>query len=313
MTAASARAAALAAALLAIWPAAASTRAQRAALSINVRAVAVDVLVTREGRPVTGLTAADFRVLDNGVEQHIDVARLDAMPITLLLALDTSASVQGPTLAGLKGAARAAAAALAPGDSIGLLTFSDRVRLRLAPTTDLTRLGPALFTASAAGETRLYDAVYAALEQRRQTPGRILVLAFSDGVDSASWLDPLTVVQAAQRSDAVVHVVSTEPPDALTLAPAFGLTQRLGELFEREPLLYGRHFLARLVEETGGTVQSSVAATLGAAFVGIVTEYRSRYLLSYQPTGVDRDGWHDIDVKVAGRGLDVRARRGYQR
>ncbi|MEP7118554.1 MAG: VWA domain-containing protein [Acidobacteriota bacterium] len=288
------------------------TTAQRAAVSIDVRAVAMDVLVTREGRPVTSLTAADFTVLDNGLAQHVDVVRLDAMPITLLLVLDTSASVQGPTLAGLKGAARAAAAALGPKDSIGLLTFSDRVRLRLAPTPDLSRLGPALQASSPGGETRLYDAVYAALEQRRQTPGRILVLAFSEGVDSASWLDPLTVVRAARRGDAVVHVVSTEPPEALT-PHGFGLTSQLAERFEREPLLYGRHFLARLAEDTGGVLQSSVAGTLGEAFVGIVNEYRSRYLLSYQPVGVDSSGWHTIDVKVNGRGLEVRARRGYQR
>ena len=42
-------------------------------------------------------------------------------------------------------------------------------------------------------------------------------------------------------------------------------------------------------------------------------EFRSRYLLTYVPRGVDARGWHGIDVKLRGKNGNVRARRGYLR
>jgi len=48
-----------------------------------------------------------------------------------------------------------------------------------------------------------------------------------------------------------------------------------------------------------------------ATLLAIVKEFRERYVVSYTPTGVAAGGWHAIDVRVKGRNLTVRARRGY--
>lgn len=48
----------------------------------GVDMVAVDVLVTRGGRPAVGLGADDFAVLDNGVPQQIEAVLLEDVPIT---------------------------------------------------------------------------------------------------------------------------------------------------------------------------------------------------------------------------------------
>jgi len=50
---------------------------------------------------------------------------------------------------------------------------------------------------------------------------------------------------------------------------------------------------------------------LPATLLAIVKEFRERYVVSYTPTGVAAGGWHAIDVRVKGRNLTVRARRGY--
>ena len=50
--------------------------------------VVVDVLVTRDGKPVEGLTAADFVVRDAGTPQKLDMVAVEALPVNLLLALD---------------------------------------------------------------------------------------------------------------------------------------------------------------------------------------------------------------------------------
>lgn len=43
----------------------------------------------------------------------------------------------------------------------------------------------------------------------------------------------------------------------------------------------------------------------------ILQQMKSRYVLTYYPSGVPRGGWHRIDVRVKGRRALVRARRGY--
>ena len=69
-----------------------------------------------------------------------------------------------------------------------------------------------------------------------------------------------------------------------------------------------------LVEDTGGSVfVAQDVGRLQVAFARVVNEFRSRYLLTYAPTGVESAGWHELNVRVGGRGRDVQARRGYFR
>jgi Ca-activated chloride channel family protein len=279
----------------------------------GVDAVAVDVLVTSRGRPVTGLTAADFVVRDNGVPQAVDAVLVDDVPITLLLVLDTSGSVAGPPLTQLRAAVDSAVATLRPADRVGLVTFSDKLRMVLEPPAPVGELLTALQAVQAGGATALYDAAYAALIQREQTVGRVLMLVFSDGDDTASWLDPREVLSTAQRSDVVVYGVTLDRGrgDRWQDSPEPAFVRRW---FLTEPHLLGRHFLSRLVEDTGGTVfVADEIRRLTAAFSEVVDEFRSRYLLTYSPEGVDTDGWHQLEVDVEGRGRRVQARRGYLR
>ncbi|RPJ85291.1 MAG: hypothetical protein EHM13_01520 [Acidobacteria bacterium] len=51
---------------------------------------------------------------------------------------------------------------------------------------------------------------------------------------------------------------------------------------------------------------------LPGAFLKVLDEFRQRYLVSYSPRGVQRGGWHRLDVRVKGRAnLQVKARPGY--
>lgn len=280
----------------------------------GVDAVAVDVLVTRDGRPVAGLTAADFTLLDNGVPQQIDAVLVEDVPITLFLVLDTSASVRGEPLVQLRAAAEAAAAALRPEDRVGLLTFSHHVRMAVAPPADPRSLPAALRRVEAGGATALYDATFAAVALRERARGRSLLLVFSDGADTTSWLDPRDVLTAAQRSDVVVYGVTLERVTRVTRSAA----QR-GQALERrwfpsEPHLFGRQYLPQLVEDTGGSLfVAERTDELGDAFARVVDEFRSRYLLAYSPQRVAPGGWHAIEVTVNDRRVDVQARRGYLR
>lgn len=279
----------------------------------GVDAVAVDVLVTRGRDSVGGLTAADFTVLDNGVRQDVAAVLVEEVPITLLLVLDTSGSVRGAPLRQLRAAAEAAGEALGPGDRVGLVTFSDKLRLAVAPPAPPAGLPEAFARVRAGGATGLYDATFAALALRERTVGRTVVLVFSDGYDTTSWLDPLDVLDAARRSDVVVYGVRHDhlAREGWQEREGRGLASRW---FADEPHLFGQEYLAQLAADTGGSVY--VAADLDRlreVFSRVVNEFRSRYLLTYTPEGVDAGGWHELEVRVRGRGRRVQARRGYLR
>jgi hypothetical protein len=80
---------------------------QRTGLSFPARAerVRIDAYVGRDGRPVEGLTAADFDVRDDGVTQEVRLVEAEEAPLHALLILDTSSSVAGKRLEQLKAAA----------------------------------------------------------------------------------------------------------------------------------------------------------------------------------------------------------------
>jgi VWFA-related protein len=294
--------------------------AQQPVFRTRVEGVRVDVMVTRGGRPLAGLTAADFELRDSGVVQEVQAVSLEDIPLNLLLALDTSASVRGGPLELLKEAARSAVGALGDGDRAGLLTFSQALAAQTPWTADMNELAEAIRRMEASGSTGVHDAAFAALAQREKIDGRMLIILCSDSFDTASWLSPRDVIEAARRSDVVFYTVKVDSSaTAATAAVPRGrwpsVTPRdLRNLFFDDPMLGRQEFLGVLAEETGGEViLAEDARRLKAVFSEIVTGFKTRYVLTYVPRGVPATGWHPIEVRLRrGPGL-VRARRGYRR
>jgi VWFA-related protein len=275
----------------------------------GVEAVLVDVLVTRASKPVPDLKTADFVVLDSGVQQKADLVAVESLPISLLLALDASASVRGAALDQLKAAAKAAVGSLRPADEAALVTFAHNLSLGAPWTSDRARVTQAIDAVVAQGSTALSDAVYATLAMKGKAGTRTLVLLFTDGDDTASWLSGTNVLEAARRSDAVVYGVTLPKP-----AGAITATDDLDRMFRAEPRLYRSALVPVLARETGGELfRATDTKDLTTLFVDAVTRFNTRYVLSYAPTGVPATGWHPIEVKVSATGVDVRARRGYAR
>ena len=285
-------------------PLAAALAAGQFRASVDV--VRIDALVLRNGRPVAGLTAADFVVTDNGRPQTVTVRPLARQPIDAVVALDTSDSVRGPVLERLRAAAGALVAELTPDDRATLVTFGHTVTLgprEIRPDA----LGPALQGLAAHGGTALLDAVTSALAWAVGRDRPMLVLVFSDGRDTASWTRTEQVLALARTSHAVVDAVVTGD----LLPTSAGRIGRGG--FVEQPTADER-VLADLAALTGGRVRDGEAGGgLAQAFRQALEQFRARYEITY--TASDRSpGWHAIDVQVKGRrGATVHARRGYQR
>ena len=262
---------------------------QATVFSSKVEAVRVDVLVTDRGHPVTGLQASSFEVLDNGVPQQIDFASLEQIPLNVVLVLDMSNSVTGDHLNNLRGAARAMLDDLKSDDQAALVTFSHLVVQGSGLTKDLARVRQALERTLEPGSTSLADGIYTGMTIAESDVGRALLIVFSDGTDTASWLTPEFVLDTARRTDVVVYSVRA------------GGSARIS-------------FLHDLSELTGGAlIQTDPTKSFSETFQTILDEFRHRYLLSYTPLGVAAGGWHRLEVRVRARRATVKARAGYLR
>jgi VWFA-related protein len=259
----------------------------------DVEAVYVDVYVTRRGAPVVGLSNRDFELKDNGVAQAARVVEREEAPLTAVLVLDCSQSVAGAKLEFLKAAAGTFVRGLHPRDEAALVVFQSRVELLRPATTDRHALLDAIARMTADGSTSLIDALFVGLKSR-WGGGRPVLVLFSDGRDSASWLENEDLLRAARESSTTVYVVRTREERA-------GLTESGQD-----------YLLRRVVETTGGSSWTlGSGPEIEAAFRQVLETVNARYVLAYEPTGVRRGGRHRIALKVRQRGVEVRARREY--
>jgi VWFA-related protein len=213
--------------------------------------------------------------------------------------------VEGETLSRLGDAVRAFSGALVPGDTASLVSFSRRLKLDALSVADPLAIRQALGGARAAGATAMWDALVAGAALVQDAPSPPLVVIFTDGADTYSYLDQKKASECLDRATAVVYAVRASrlaPPPALLQSGAnVTIIDQPGDM------------LLAMASRTGGAVWPAAEGTdLSGQFVRVLQEFRSRYLLIYEPTGVRRDdGWHQVKVRVKDGRAEVKARPGY--
>jgi VWFA-related protein len=275
------------------WPV--STRGQQEpkAFRAATDAVSVAVSVLNGRRPVTGLTAADFELLDNGVPQDI-TAVTEQVPVDLTLLLDTSPST-AEAIGRFKSGAQQITGMLRPVDRVRLITFA----------TDVTEIFPLrsggepmpVEAVTSKGGTSLHDAVVLALARAPVEGRRHLVVVFTDGEDTTSVTSGDALALIAGRSDSVLHLV---------LSGAYGTTFTVPKTMSS---------LRRAVEETGGEVYPPGRFNdIVDAFRRVFEDFRQSYVLRYILKGVPGEGWHELTVtlkKPDAKRYTVSARKRY--
>jgi VWFA-related protein len=264
-----------------------------------VDVVRVDVSVMNGIVPVAGLTRDHFVVTDNGVPQKLDSVSLDSVPLDLMMVLDTSGSLAGDRLANLIEAANGLVKSLRAEDRVSLVTFSEPVKLAVKATRDRAPIVAALTGLTADGSTSVNDAIFLALQMRPVDTGeaRSVLLLFSDGRDTSSWLRSDQVIEATKRSGMLVHVVELVSDEWLGF---------------RGTEIRPSAFLGTLADQGGGRRWFAKSSRdLRELFGKALNELRARYLLTYSPNGVSREGWHDVKVTLKNARGEVTARPGY--
>lgn len=271
-----------------------SLGAQTPVFRSGVSMVRVDVLATDGGRPIEGLTAADFVLTDNGVPQELTSALGDTDPLDVLFTFDRSASTRGATLMRLRESAGALLDALGSDDQAGLLAFNHMFQLAVKPGPPAA-VRRALGELEPEGSTAIFDATSTALTLAAGSSRRTLILLFTDGVDTLSWLPERVVVEAARSSEAVLYAVAL---------PEF--------VPNGQPLRGDDAPLRHMAEATGGRLlRANDPTRLRERFLEVLREMRSRYVLTFTPTASPQPGWHTLSVTLKTRKGKVAARAGY--
>lgn len=282
----------------------------RPVFRISTEAVPVDVFVGEGGRAVPGLGASDFELYDDGERQQIDSVTVAEIPLNVVLVLDTSESVRGATLTHLQRAAAGFLDELHPEDRAALVTFSHHLSQKHGLSSQTAPMKKALEEIEAWGGTAWHDALFAALEMLEVVRERPVVLLFTDGADTYSWLREEQVMPLVDRSNAVVYAITrkeaTLPLDLRTSRAQERYRQRWREHARRIRLL------SEVTRESGGRlIETESPDRLQEIFIELLAEMKTRYILTFSPEAPVREGWHELEVKVKRKGVEVHARRGY--
>jgi VWFA-related protein len=275
----------------------------------------VSVVDRASGRGLNGLAAGDFRVFEDGVEQHIEHFESAEAPFDLLLLLDLSGSTARVTDT-IRAAARRFVAATRSQDRVAIVTFAGEQSVVSPPTSDRTALYAAIDRiALPKGDTKLYDSLDYAMDYmtRHADPARRrAVILMSDGLDSTlpnvtgvgSTLPYNELRSRVQEFDGIVYTVWTS-----TEYEAFSPEDIQPETFD---LAHDR--LEELAGAGGGAFyEVEKLEDLAGAYERVVADLGTVYSLSYRPTNKQRDGsWRAIRVTLPRHPNAVaRGRRGY--
>jgi Ca-activated chloride channel family protein len=269
-------------------------------VKVDVKLVNVFVTVTDDhGAPMAHLNKGNFSLLEDGKEQKVSIFdRESALPLSIVLAVDTSLSTKKDLPLELSSAKKFAHAILRPVDALSLYQFSETVEEVTPFTPDLKRIDHGIERIHQGAATALYDALYLASQALESRQGRKVLLVITDGGDTVSNTDYKEAVRAAQVAEAIVYSIIIVPIEA-------SAGRDTG----------GEHALIQLSADTGGKYfYASSVTQLDEAFRQISEELRTQYLLAYYPSARYADSdFRRIEVKVSGvpGSTIVRHRTGY--
>jgi Ca-activated chloride channel family protein len=269
---------------------------------VDVKLVNVFVTVTDDhGAPIANLTKDNFQLLEDGKPQKIAVfAKESALPLNIVLDIDTSLSTRKDLPLELSSARRFSHAILRPVDAISLYGFSEIVSEVVPFTSDAKSIDRGIDRIRLGSATAMYDALYLGAHALEPRQGRKVMVVITDGGDTVSKVDYKEALRAAQEAEAIVYSIIVVPIEA-------SAGRDIG----------GEHALIQLSEDTGGKYfYATSVPQLDDAFQKISDELRTQYLLAYYPSQRMSDSeFRHIQVSVNGLpdGTDfkVRHRTGY--
>jgi len=253
---------------------------------------------------VTNLGQSDFAVYEDGIRQELSLYTHENLPISMVLMIDTSASME-EKLGQAQEAAVRFTKTLRPEDVAQVVQFNDRATTLQPFTNDLASLEAAIRKTEASSSTSLHNALYIALkdlmrDKKAAELRRRAVVLLSDGEDTTSLVSDDQVLELAKKSEINIYAIR--------------LRESRASDRQRQAFSQAEYLVNALARETGGRAffPSSIGE-LDSVYDRIAEELRTLYSVGYVSSNMRRDGkWRRIVVRVPEReGLTVRHKLGY--
>jgi len=264
---------------------------------VSVDAVQVYAIVQdRSGNYVSGLTAGDFVVKEDGSSVSPRLQSSPDDPISIGMALDTSSSMKIAMTEVIDYANEFVQHGLGENDQTFVVAFDEEPRLVQPLTRNRKELSAAIFDLSANGGTAIWDAVLYSLQQFRGTPGKRALVVFTDGINNSGSATPKGVLQYAREIGVPVYIV-----------------QIFTGGFATQQVMSAENTIDNLTQSTGGAFfHFTRKKDLPHVFSQIRDDTRGQYLLTYvSRSSRPRSELRRITVEVPGKRVNVRATSGY--
>lgn len=239
-------------------------------LKVDVKLVNVFVTVTdANGAPVGNLQKENFVLKEDGKPQKIAIfAKESAIPLSIVLGIDTSLSTRKDLPLELMSARKFVHTIVRPQDALSVYKFSEEVSQMVPFTSDLKRIDAGIERAHNGSATALYDAIYLGSQALSQRQGRKVMVVITDGGDTMSQVDYKEALRSAQEAEAIIYSIIVVPIEA-------SAGRDTG----------GEHALIQISSDTGGKYfYATSLPQLDQAFQKISDELRTQYLLAYYPS-----------------------------
>ncbi len=279
----------------------------------------------RDGRYIAGLDKDDFKVFENGTEQHVEFCERVDTPFTVLFLFDTSRSMRD-YLPAVVNAANSFTSRLRPEDTIAAANFEDdaKIHMLLEPTKrqDFTKFVDVVGSDKDRLFTTTFDAVEKGLGYLKAIQGKKALILFSDGEMYGRHASAKSNLRDAEEQEAVIYTLrfgeySHSDPEFFNVfidqfgthyeSPPGGIGEKAIEKVKKRVSLY----MNGLAERTGGRAYKIVTVDdLKETFRSIAEELGTTYRLGYTPIDVPKDGERrTISVKVNVPNAAVRSRK----
>jgi VWFA-related protein len=265
---------------------------------VDLVTVPVTVIGRDQLRPAGELSAADFRIFEDGVPQAIALVSHEPRAISLCILLDSSPSMASGRQALASRTIDSLLGALDPKDEATLLFFASKVRT-VFPWTNAAAITPVSWIEWRVSlGTALLDALKEGLSMIERASNPLpVILVVSDGGENASRTPLAKLVATRRQSETIVYGIDTELPPSRGAPP-------VNRAFS--------NFLPDIVGDSGGTIYEVRSPEAGeAAGRAMLEELRSQYTLGYVPKRGPDGTFRQLKVEIAATGYTVRHRAGY--
>lgn len=288
-------------------------------IGVTVNQVSLAVSARHAGGGfVDNLTKEDIAVFEDEQPQEITNFTSEYLPVHVAFLVDTSGSIESE-LPSIRRATMKFVRSLTQDDRVAIIGFDANPRLVLNWTapSETQKIENALRRLYAKGQTVFYDALYVTFDDLfKGMEQKKAVIALTDGIDTGSSVTFSEALSLANKSDAMVYVVSKlDQYWANAIAIRIELEKRselIPDVLKDSRILDARRQLERLASNTGGAVLSTREFALEDVYQRVADEIKNQYYVAYIPRNIMRDGrWREIEIRCNRADIRVKTREGY--